>query len=196
MYRLTPRMLQYFRQDLERYHALFSAGRCSGWELEELIFRAIQSDNNAQHHAFWKEAGHDDEADIRVRTNGDTHLLQIKSGEIKAKRLVLSGHRLGRFGGNLQRISEYLNNNDAQIISVPYRKVDDDAGRHHIYSIVYADVRLLTGLRANAWQAHGKSWRQTNEHGVLFTLSPSMSWQIWWRIPENLLEQGTEIVVH
>ena len=193
MYRLTPRMQQHFRQDLERYHALFSAGRCSGWELEELIFRAIQSDNRAQHHAFWREAGHDDAADIRVRTNGETHLLQIKSGAIKAGHLTLSGHRLGRFNGNLQQITEYLNNNNAEIISIPYRKVDDDAGRHHIYQIVYADARHLTSLQANAWQEHGKAWVQTNQHGVAFSLRPSMSWQVWWRIPERLLENGTEI---
>ena len=195
MYRLTPRMLQYFRQDLERYHALFSAGRCSGWELEELIFRAIQSDNNAQHHAFWKEAGHDDEADIRVRTNGDTHLLQIKSGSIRGGFLTLSGHRLGRFDGDLGLISEYLNSNSAQIVSVPYRKVDDENGRHHIYRVVYGNVEHLTGLRANDWEQVGAAWTQTNRYGVEFSLRPSMSWQIWWRMPERLLEQGIEIVV-
>ena len=193
MYRLTPRMQQHFRQDLERYHALFSAGRCSGWELEELIFRAIQSDNRAQHHAFWQGAGHDDEADIRVRTNGETHLLQIKSGAIRANHLTLSGHRLGRFNGDLQQITDYLNGNDAQIISIPYRKVDDHTGRHHIYQIVYADARHLTGLQAGDWREHGRTWVQTNVYGVEFSLRPSMSWQIWWRIPERLLEQVAEI---
>ena len=193
MYRLTPRMQQHFRQDLERYHALFSAGRCSGWELEELIFRAIQSDNRAQHHAFWQEAGHDDEADIRVRTNGETHLLQIKSGAIRANHLTLSGYRLGRFNGDFQQITDYLNGNDAQIISIPYRKVDDHTGRHHIYQIVYADARHLTGLQAGDWREHGRTWVQTNVYGVEFSLRPSMSWQIWWRIPERLLEQVAEI---
>ena len=195
MYRLTARMQQHLRQDLERYHDLFDAGRCSGWELEELIFRAIQSDNRAQHHAFWKEAGHDDAADIRVRTNGDIHLLQIKSGEVKRGYLTLSGHRLGRFHGDFPEITKYLNNNKAEIISVPYRKVDDDNGRHHHYQIVYANVEHLTGLRANQWERSGASWLQTNRHGVRFSLTPSMSWQIWWRIPEKLLEVGPEIVI-
>ena len=195
MYRLTPRMLQYFRQDLERYHALFSAGRCSGWELEELIFRAIQSDNNAQHHAFWKEAGHDDQADIRVRTNGDTYPLQIKSGAIRGGFLTLSGHRLGRFDGDLGLITDYLNANSAEIISVPYRKIDDDNGRRHIYRMVYANVEHLTGLNVADWEQIGAAWTQTNEHGVQFSLRPSMSWQIWWRIPEGLLDLGNEIVI-
>ncbi len=194
MYRLTAIMQQHLRQDLEQYHALFS-GRCSGWELEELIFRAIQSDNRAQHHAFWKEAGHDDAADIRVRTNGDVSLLQIKSGSIRAGHLTLSGHRLGRFDGDFQRITQYLNNNSSEIISVPYRKVDDDNGRHHHYRIVYANAEHLTGLRSNRWEQAGAAWEQTNQYGVKFSLRPSMSWQIWWRIPEELLEIGPEIVI-
>ncbi len=55
MYQLTPRMQQNFRQYLEKYHDLFDGGRCSGWELEELIYKSIQSDNTAGHHATWKK---------------------------------------------------------------------------------------------------------------------------------------------
>jgi hypothetical protein len=179
---------------------MFTADRCSGWELEELIVRAIRSDNRAQHHAFWREAGHDDQADIRVRINGDLHLVQIKSGVIGGGYLTLSGHRLGRFRGDLQEITEYLNNNNAEIISVPYRKIDDDTGRRHIYRIVYADAEHLTGLWDDDWEQligprGGVTWAQTNQYGVEFSLRPSMSWQIWWKIPENLLEQTADIII-
>lgn len=70
MYQLTARMEQTLRQYLKKYHDLFDGGRCSGWELEELVFKSIQSDSTAGHHATWEEGGHDDEADIRVRVNG------------------------------------------------------------------------------------------------------------------------------
>lgn len=188
MYRLTPRMIQSMKRDLNCYHSLFSAKRCSGWELEELIFRAIQSDNQAQHHAFWQETGHDDKADIRVRINGEIHFLQIKSGEIRNSKLILSGHRLGRFGGNLEAISEYLNSNNAETIAVPYRRVDDERGRKHIYQIVYVNIDHFTGVHPDLWEKVGAQWRQTNKRDVLFSLRPSMSWQIWWEIPVNLLE--------
>jgi len=104
MYRLTPRMLQRLKGDLGKYHGLFDSKRCSGWELEELIVNAIKSDTQAQHHVQWQEAGHDDKADILVRINGARHSIQIKSGRIQSERLVLSGHRLGRFDGDLERI--------------------------------------------------------------------------------------------
>lgn len=203
MYRLTGRMEQSLRQSLEKYHELFNGGRCSGWELEELVYKAIQSDSAAGHHAKWKEGGHDDQADIRVRVNGIEYPLQIKSGEIKqvksgsvkSPHLVLSGHRLGRFNGNFKDITEYLNEERADVLSVPYRKVDDSTGRHHIYQIVYVEGLYFRQLNENAWVASGKSWTQINQHGVIFTLHPSMSWQIWWRIPLSLVRHSPEFTI-
>ncbi len=112
MYRLTPRMEQHFRKSLACYHDIFDGGRCSGWELEELIVKAIRSDNNANHLPRWREGGHDDYADIFVRADDKEYGIQIKSGQIKADKdgvfLILSGHRLGRFKGDLDRITTYL----------------------------------------------------------------------------------------
>ena len=194
MYRLTPRMLQRFRQDLAKYHELFTAGRCQGWEQEELIVNAIKSDTQAQHHVKWREAGHDDKADVRVRTNGEYHEIQVKSGQVKPVKelLVFSGHRLGRFDGDLEKITEYLNGNKANIISVSYSKKDDDKGRHHIYCLRYVDIRILTGISQDKWEKAGKQYQQTNSEGILFSLRPSMSWQIWWEIPLGLTEEAEE----
>ena len=93
-------MRQRFEKDLRKYHDLFSGRRCAGWELEELIVAALKSDTAANHHVVWKEAGHDDKADITIRTNGNSHSLQVKSGQIKKDCLELSGYRLGRFKGD------------------------------------------------------------------------------------------------
>ena len=203
MYQLTPRMEQALQQNLEKYHNLFDGGRCSGWELEELVFKSIQSDSTAGHHATWKEGGHDDQADIHVRANGLVYPLQIKSGEIKQVRsggitsphLVLSGHRLGRFGGNFEDITEYLNGDRADFLSVAYRKVDDRQGRHHIYQIVYVEEQYLHELDSDKWEQSGKSYKQTNDFGVIFTVSPSMSWQVWWRIPLSLVNHSLEFTI-
>jgi len=192
MYRLTPRMLQRLKGDLGKYHDLFDSNRCSGWELEELLVGAVKSDTQAQHHVQWQEAGHDDKADIVVRTNGARNSIQVKSGQIRAGRLILSGHRLGRFDGDLRRITDYLNAPSANIIAVPYRQTNDDAGRRHLYRVCYADRAVIAGIDAGAWRAHGKQYRQTNASGVEFSLRPSMSWQIWWSIPLNQIESTDE----
>ena len=205
MYQLTGRMEQALRQNLVKYHDLFDGGRCSGWELEELVFKSIQSDSTAGHHATWNEGGHDDEADIRVRVNGEIYPLQIKSGEIKQVKtgssktphLVLSGHWLSRFNGNFVEMTEYLNQDRANFPFIPYRKVDDDKGRHHIYQIVYVEGMYLRKLKHTHWdQASKSSWRQINTpHGVIFTLHPKMSWQIWLRIPLSLTNHSQEFVL-
>ena len=197
MYRLTPRMLQHFRHDLEKYHQLFTGGRCSGWELEELLVRAIKSDTQAAHHVRWKEAGHDDEADIVVRTNGDEHPIQVKSGKIQVKknRLVLSGHRLGRFQEDLNQITEYLNSKSANFISVPHRLIEDGQGRRHAYKLTYMDAEKLRGLAPGGWSKSGSAFKQENDFGVDFSLNPSMSWQVWWSIPMDLVEETDEFVI-
>ena len=204
MYQLTARMEQTLRQYLKKYHDLFDGGRCSGWELEELVFKSIQSDSTAGHHATWEEGGHDDEADIRVRVNGIVYPLQIKSGEIKqiksgdqkSSHLVLSGHRLGRFNGNFEDMTEYLNTDRADFLAIPYRKIDDDTGRHHIYQIVYIQQSYLRQLAPTKWENVSKSsWKQINSHDVIFTLHPTMSWQVWWRIPLSLVKHSPEFII-
>ena len=195
MYRMTPRMIQRFEQGLTKFHDLFSGGRCLGWQQEELLVAAIKGDTQAQHHVYWKEAGHDDKADIQVRTNGDVHPVQIKSGKVTGGKLILSGHRLGRFKGDLEKISAYLNANSADIISVHYKKIDDKDGRTHQYTVSYVDVQHLTGLQADKWEKKGASYKQTNPHGVDFSLTPSLSWQVWWDIPLSLVEQTTPISI-
>lgn len=194
MYRLTPRMLQRFKRDLGKYHELFSGGRCGGWEQEELIVNAIKADTSAQHHVQWQEAGHDDKADIRVRTNGETHPIQIKSGQIKQEHLVLSGHRLGRFKGDMKEITNYLRSTEANIISVAYTRMDDDDGRKHIYQVRYVAIHMLQDLSVKNWKKKGTNFEQINSFGIKFEIHPSMSWQIWWKIPLELADEEEPFV--
>ena len=206
MYRLTPRMVQGLEQSLKTYHALFSGGRCSAWQLEELLVHAINSDTQAKHQARWTEGGHDDKADITVKVNGDLHHIQVKSGQIKSTKikpdgksvstLVLSGHRLGRFEGNLNEITKYLNARDSNIISVPYEQIDDERGRTHKYHILYIDAEKLAKLKPSEWSQKSSAYQQINKFGVLVSVRPKMSWQVWWTIPADLaVREKREIII-
>ena len=199
MYRLTPRMLQHLRKDLVDYHRLFTGGRCSGWELEELIVRAVRSDTQANHHVIWKEAGHDSEADIRVRTNGIIHDIQIKSGKISKRepqQLIISGYRLGSYKGDFVAITKYLQSKTADFLSIPYEQLNGEHGRTHQYSVAYLDIEHLRDIDPNGWHKAGSRYHQSNESGILFTINPSMSWQIWWKIPVELANTTKPIVIH
>lgn len=187
-YRLTPRMLQNLENSLRKYHDLFSGGRCTGWELEELVVKAIKADTQANHHVKWKEGGHDFKEDIHVAINGESHSLQIKSGTIKNNYLTLSGNRLGRYSGDLHKITSFLRNKKDHIISIPCEKIDNEKGRIYNYQLTYIDVDFIKGIDPKKWEQKGTQWIQKNAKEVEFSLRPNMSWQIWWKIPVSLLE--------
>ena len=197
MYRLTPRMRQILRQNLKEYHYLFNSGGCSGRSLEELIFQSIRLDNDARHYATWKRVGHDNEADICVTANGVTYPLDIKSGLLTGKYLISSGPRLGRFEGDFEQITEYLNSRKSEILSVSYRGVVEnreiaaDYGKCR-YQIIYVAAACFRNLNPSSWEQVGKRWRQTNRYGVVFWLNPAMGWKLRWKVPEELLDMSEE----
>lgn len=209
MYRLTPRMQQTLKKDLTAYHNLFQGGRCSGWELEELLVRAINSDTTVGHHVQWTEKGHDDSADIVVSHNGLKDYMQIKSGQVNNTKFIdaagdslgmfkvinISGHRLGRFKGDLTEITDYLNNRPAHILAVPCVQTDSKTGRTFVYTVSYLDMKYLTGISDTGWTRRGKQWDQISSHGVRFSLRPSMSWQIWWSVPITLATPDPDIII-
>ena len=203
MYLLTPKMQQTLQENLEKYHDLFDRGCCSNWQLEELIYKSIQSNNTADYHATWREEGPDDQANVRVRINGETHPLQIQYGEIKKTTsgdqrklyLVISGQSLVRFKGDFKAITEHLNQERADFLSVHYRKVDDDTGKHHIYQILYVEARCRGQLNSDQWKTVKSNWRQINPYGVIYTVCPNASWKVWWRIPLLLVHHSPELVI-
>lgn len=75
-------MIQELKNDLTRYQNKFQGGRAQGWEKEELLKRAINSDYVVHHHAIWREGGHDDLAAIVVGVNGRNIIIQVKSDQL------------------------------------------------------------------------------------------------------------------
>lgn len=180
MYKLTNKMIQNLEKDLIKFHELFSGGRCQAWQLEELIVRAIRSDHDKADSVFWKGNGHDIGSDIVV--NKDVSI-QVKSGTIKKNILSLSGHRMGRFDGDLKAITDFINENQYLLVAVPYYSEEDDYGKSHVYQILYLETKLLGLGDYKKWTLDGKQYKAENEYGVRLFLRPSMSWQIWWELP-------------
>ena len=194
MYKLTDRMLQALEKDLHKFHELFQGGRCQAWQLEELIAKAIRSDFNKSDKVVWKGNGHDIGCDIMI--NDDIEM-QIKSGAIVGKYLSLSGHRLGRFKGDLQKITDFLQENSYLLVAVPYYTKDCERGKSHIYQIFYLDKEMLKINDYTKWQEiKGKkdavSYRAINDFGVELSIRPSMSWQIWWNVPISIISENNK----
>ncbi len=193
MYKLTEIMLQNLEKNLKQFHDMFSGGRCQAWQLEELIAKAIRSDFSKSDKVVWSGNGHDIKADIIVN---DIYKIQIKSGQIKNNKLVISGHRLGRFNGDLLDISDFLNNEAKYIIiSVPYERIQDNRGIVHRYYLYYIDTDKMQIENANNWQKSGKSYTYINNNNIEMKISPSMSWQIWWSIPIEIINSADNVKI-
>lgn len=198
MYKLTDIMIQNLENDLKTFHSLFRGGRCEAWQLEELIVKAIKSDHSKSEKVTWIGRGHDVGKDVQIETNGKVNDIQIKSGKIKKPNMVVSGHRTGRFEGDLNKIKEFLNSNKYDTFLIPYCEEVDKLGKRFIYKIFYADSNIFK--IDNDWEPKiGKKGSKTfftqNSKGVKIFLRPSMSWQIWYEIPLSILTNFTREIV-
>ena len=166
-YRLSQQNKKRIQSLLKEYHKLFPNLKCKGECLEHIVAKAIGGE---------VLGGHDKHSDIKV--NGFD--VQIKSGEIRKDILTISGHRLTRFKEDFNGINTFLSSIETIIISVPTKKKTFD------YLIFEIDPELLKPSKE--WTQKGKSFYQVNSNNVKLSISPSMSWQIWWKIPLEILD--------
>ena len=143
--------------------------------------------------------GHDVGKDVQIiETNGKVNDIQIKSGKVEKSNMVVSGHRTGRFEGDLNKIKEFLNSNKYDTFLIPYRKEEDKLGRRFVYKIFYAHSNIFK--IDNNWEPKigkkgGKTFFTQNSKGVKMSLRISMSWQIWYEIPLSILTSFTREIV-
>ena len=188
MINLYPRVTKSIKKNLDLHHQLYKKIRCKAEYLEELIVSSLRSNSFV---VDWDPASHDKEKDIVVNK---TNKIQIKSGTLQKRKntITISGHRLGRFQGNLKEITDYLNSSLSDIISVFN---PDKNSKKHLYTVAYISREILKGLHYDKWEKEKTSYRQTNVLGVEFSLRVSMSWQIWWEIPTRLIKIEENILI-
>lgn len=214
LFELTASMMRHFRNSLRQYHNTFDHGRCKADELEELLVKAIMSDaveskggqkgTKQSIGVTWTPGSHQLIDIVVVDEAGSAHEIQVKSGVLKpTKQMVeISGNRLGRYVDFTKaqqfdqparaRITTFLQQNTLEMISVWHRKADTIWGDDHEYIVTYLDAAPLCDVNPDSWRRKGSQWLQTNSHGIEFSLRPTMSWQIWWLIPETLFTKSPQ----
>lgn len=194
MYKLTDIMIQNFENDLKKFHELFRGGRCEAWQLEELIVKAIKSDYSKSERVTWKGRGHDTDKDVQIiDNNGKINDIQIKSGKIMKEKIIVSGHRTGRFNGNLSEITNFLNSNKYDSFIIPYRINSDNYGNKFIYRIFYVNAEIFKIDKE--WKYDGNKYITYNSKGLKILLVPKMSWQVWWEIPLSIINEKTREII-
>ena len=192
MYSLNFVQIQNLENLLRQYHQLFSGSRCVAQQLEELIIKAIKTDMTSVDSLQWKGFGHSIDCDLVLN---QTEKIQIKAGDAKPDKLILSGHRLGRFKEDLDEINSFLLLNLCNVIAVPYHLNVSELGNEHWYRIYYIDAEYLKPTIENSWEETegsrgGYYFEQYNEHGTRLRIVPSMSHQVWWELPKSLFNQA------
>jgi|GEM_PF-5704354 len=59
------------------------------------------------------------------------------------EKIIVSGHRTGRFNGNLSEITNFLNSNKYDSFIIPYRINSDNYGNKFIYRIFYVNAEIF-----------------------------------------------------
>ncbi len=189
MIKLYPIVTKNLKTLLEQHHHLYKKIRCKAEYLEEIIVSALRSSDFA---VDWDPASHDKEKDIVVNTKDK---IQIKSGTFQKKNntITISGHRLGRFEGDLIKITNYLNKSSADIISVfnPNKK-----SKKHLYTVASIPKEVLKDIKPDKWIKKNTAYYQINSKNVEFSIRVSMSWQIWWQIPADKVKIEAELSIN
>jgi len=92
--------------------------------------------------------------------------------------MVVSSHRTGRFKGDLNKITEFLNSNKYDTFLIPCREEKNELGKRFIYKIFYADSNIFkveNGWEPKIGKKGGKMFFTQNSKGTKIFLRPSMS---------------------
>jgi hypothetical protein len=184
-------------QDMcQTYHGIWRQTKLTADLLEEAIARALEYHEPYRGHVTWQARSHNTKADILLLAPVPLEL-SVKSGTpLKGKNremLEISGHRLTRAGGNMHIINQLLR---ALISDVVLCFVHHASRRQ--YECLYIDAAVFVyPLDAGGWEPKmGEKRGRISQYvfrspgGLVSTIKPPMSWQIWWNIPRSLCRQG------
>ena len=185
------------RQKLLAFHGLFTENKCSGSLIEEVFVRSLDMESSYGESIEWASGSHNSGPDIVI--NKPVRItLSVKSGTIQGNILLVSGHRMTTAKGDLNKINDILGSNVSDVVvCFVYSKANKS------YQIVYVDATVFVYPNlASMWESKmsektGKIVRYiwTAPNGLVAEVTPSMSWQVWWKIPMTLCRNGSLIKV-
>ncbi len=204
MFQIDKCAKEKLEQDVHQYHELFQKNRCSSSELEELLTRAVGHSPEYQGKVDWESGSHRTGTDFDVVHGDMIEGASVKSGvwKFKESMLELSGYRLGRFEENnelrLVDVTSFLWA-DRSDVTIAFPEVTARVGSVLIpgYQLVYipkesfvypSSVEEWVVERNKQGAIAAYVWEAPN--GLKARIHPTLSYQIWWKVPRSLCEVG------
>lgn len=179
---------------LRGWHDLFHYCSPKAEFLEEIFASSLDGAYSAEGvEVDWTPFSHRKDRDILVKQGDEEAKFSIKTGQLVRGKLVISGYRLGRFGGDFAKINEFLTEEAHKQIHLALPSTQENGAV--VYSLFRIDPQLLCPSAGIEWAQRKNSFYHRNESGVQLAVHPSMSWQVWWEIPVDQAEKLCEIVV-
>jgi hypothetical protein len=203
--------LDYLQFLLQSFHGVIKHSPCKGEYLEELFWRTLKH-RYAGLDVVWEAGSHQKSKDIDVRSPAGalpafSLPVSVKSGQWNKAEdaLSISGPRTQSVvassggGSTLQiwqsgggaRLVEHLNSADSEIVIFAASKPRNASFPDRIiYDICCLKPDLFEYPDVEDWEcvrsASGSyTFRAVLSSGVIISVRPSMSWQIWWEIPRR-----------
>ena len=195
MFQLDDIAKQNFQREVDRFHQVIYKNRLGAKELEELLCRAIDGSPEYANKIQWEAGSNKAGADFDIIHAGTIEKVSVKSGTWKNKETLLHvhGNRLTSHDEDLGRITEFLVQNRSDVtLSTPEVSVKIGAEVILGYELVYIPKEAFVyPTNPHDWVRKigrtGKAtyhWKASS--GFQATIHPTMSWQVWWKIPRSL----------
>ena len=195
---LPPMAIQALKESCRTYHGIWRQTKLTAHHLEEAVAKALEYYGPYTGWIQWHPNSHNAKADICILAPDNPLQLSIKSGtaEARTQTIHLSGHRLSRAKEDMNTINRLLRE---MVSDVVVCFVHNEG--HRCYECLYIDAEVFVYPQyATEWTAQmgakqGKvaQYVYRSPAGLVSTIKPAMSWQIWWTIPRQLCRQGPRI---
>jgi hypothetical protein len=175
------------------FHGILPRSHLTGGYLEDAVASSLDTDPDLHNFVDWTPGSHNPHADIILK-NKNNFGISVKSGTLNKEILKISGHRLGKVGGDFNKINKLLMEYRSDVtLCCVYNDFK--------YSIYYVDKDKFSYPNSSLdWEPiMGKRNGKVSKYvfrcvgDLIVEILPELSWQVWWSIPLLLCRKGIVI---
>lgn len=198
-FRFKRSIIERIRNDLIKYHEIFDDPKnaCKDLRTEEIYKNAMVDEikgKKLSRYIKWECGSHSDKSDIEVLPYRPFYVpfhMSIKSGSISGNYVKISGWRLAEIykEGGMVAVNEYLKNHIQDVV-ISMTGFREEPGKWKYVIRYIPNTIFIYPDSADAWTEPtdaANRYKYTMENGIKCAISPTLSHQLWWEIPQKII---------